>query len=323
MTDAEHLGHGISAIPLPLPFKSPAFVNAYVIEGGTGLTLIDCGVDWEPGRRALATGFSDLGFKAKDVDTLIVSHLHPDHVGMAPRLVEETGCRLVMHETATARVSRYNDTEGLVERTRLLASLHGVPEELRAGLAELGPRPDWMPLMKPPDVTVADGEEISLDAGRRLEVIHTPGHEATHICLRDSRTGILFAGDHVLPRITPVIMYDEDVLDSLGDYLSSLGKLRDMEIGLTYPAHGSIVERGSQRVDQIILHHQRRLSGMEDVVKLGPATAWKVLRAAFRPHLSPLEQRLALRETVAHLEYLRLRDHLETFEEKGTLWYRR
>ncbi len=323
MSGAEHLGHGISTIRLPLPFRSPDTVNAYVLESGGGLTLIDCGVGSEEGMAALSSGFATLGLDMRAVDNLIVTHLHPDHVGLAPRLIEELGCRLVMHETAVGRLDRYNDTEGLIERTRRLADRHGVPRELRAALADLGPRPPWMPVMKPPDVTVTDGEMIPLGTRRNLEVIHTPGHESTHICLRDSLTGILFAGDHVLPRITPVIMYDEDAADTLGDYLASLDRLISMEIGLTYPAHGAIVERGTKRVEQIILHHDRRLSGMEDAVRLGPATAWKVLRASFRPHLSPLEQRLALRETVAHLEYLRLREHLRAFEEDGTLWYRK
>ncbi len=118
-------------------------------------------------------------------------------------------------------------------------------------------------------------------------------------------------------------MYDEENPDSLGDYLASLAKLKRMDVGLTYPAHGSIVERGAQRIDQIVLHHERRLSGMEDVVRLGPSTAWHVLEAVFRPNLGPLEQRLALRETVAHLEHLRLTERLTTFVEAGTVWYRR
>lgn len=319
---AAALGHGISVIPLPLPFDSPPAVNAYVIEGADGLTMIDCGVDWPEGRRALEIGFDMLGHELGAVHTLIVSHLHPDHVGMAPRLTAELGCRLMMHSRAAALVGRYNDTPGLAARTVHLADRHGIPAAERAPFVDLGGRPAWMPIIQPPDSLIEDGDRVTIDAGRHLEVFHTPGHEQAHICLRDSRTGIFFSGDHVLPRITPVIMYDELVEDALGDYLGSLRRLTGLRIGLTYPAHGVIVERGAARAEQILLHHDRRLAGMIEVLDRGPATAWMVMGAVYRPHLHPFEQRLALRETVSHLEHLRLGSRLTTFEEADVTWYR-
>ena len=316
------LGHGIHTIPAPLPFPSPRWVNAYVLERPDGLTMIDCGVDWEPGHEALVKGFSLLGLEARAVDTLIVSHLHPDHVGMAPRLVAEWGCRVVMHRRAATLYLRYNDTPQLERWLRELARRHGVPAELVDVVGSLGPRPPFMPPIGPPDAVVADGDRIDLGRGRFLEVLHTPGHEPSHICLRDSLTGILFSGDHVLPRITPVIMHDPESEDALGDYLESLQRLLELRIGLTLPAHGTIVERGSQRVEQIALHHDRRLTGMVDVVARGPSTSWRVMSEVFRPHLTPLEQRLALRETVAHLEHLRIHARLSSFEEDDVVWYR-
>jgi glyoxylase-like metal-dependent hydrolase (beta-lactamase superfamily II) len=310
-------------VPLPLPFPSPRWVNAYAIEGADGVVLIDCGVDWEAGHQALDEGLAAVGVDRSAVTTLVVSHLHPDHVGMAPRLVEELGCRLVMHRRAADLVDRYNDTPGLERRMRALAVRHGVPPADREAFGRVGPRPDYMPFVEPPDVVVEDGDEIHVDASRRLAVLHTPGHEPSHICLVDTRTGILFSGDHVLPRITPVIMYDEDEEDVLGDYLASLRRLVDLHVGLTYPAHGTIVERGTLRAEQILLHHDRRLAGMVEVVERGPTTAWHVMGEVYRPHLGPLEQRLALRETISHLEHLRLAGTLSAFDETGTWWYRR
>lgn len=322
MSDATRLGHGISVISLPLPFPSPKAVNCFVVEAETGLVLIDCGVDWEIGWRSVEEGLTSLGYRLSEVNTLIVSHLHPDHVGMAPRLIAETGCRFVMHKRAASLYRRYNDTPGFATRTQVLARQHGVPAALQGAFSDIGPRPDFMPAIGPPDVLVEDGSTIPLEDQRRLEVIYTPGHDPAHICLRDSLTGVVFSGDHVLGRITPVIMYDEDAVDPLGDYLDSLSKLIEIRIALTYPAHGSMIERGTQRCNQILLHHERRLSGMEDVVERGPVTAWTVMEAVFRPHLTPLEQRLALRETVAHLEHLRLTGRAVSFDSEGVTWYR-
>lgn len=322
LPDVTELGHGIGVVPVPLPIDSPPWVNAYVVRGDDRIVLIDCGMDWEVGARHLMEGLGALGCTPGDIDTLIVSHMHPDHVGMAPRMTREHGWKLLMHQRASSLYERYNDTPERARWTDAFVRRHGTPPALIGEVADIGPRPDWMPILDPPDIAVMDGDMIDL-GGRSLEVLHTPGHEQTHICLRDSRTGILFSGDHVLPRITPIIMFDEDAEDVLGDYLGSLERLISLEIGLTYPAHGWIVERGTARSEQIILHHDRRLEGMLDVVRRGPTTAWTVMVESYRPNLPPNHQRMALLETVSHLEHLRVGDRLRSFDEAGVLFYRR
>lgn len=318
--DPQRLGNGISMIPAPLPFKSPAWVNVYAIEADDGLLLIDCGTDWDPGRETVRNGLESLGLDESTVHTLVVSHLHPDHVGMSSRLVNELGCRFVMHERASRLVDRYNDTEGYAERLRLIGRTHGVPGHIIEAATRVE-RPDYMPVIERPDTTVVDGQEIDIGGGRRLEVIHTPGHEPAHICLRDSRTGILFSGDHVLPRISPVIMYDLGLGDVLGDYLESLERLIAKDIGLTYPAHGTIIDHGDQRARQILLHHDRRLLDMAELVREADTSAWEVMLRSFRPNLDALQSRLAFLETVSHLEHLRLTGRIQDSERDGTIEY--
>lgn len=315
------LGHGVHIIPAPLPFRSPAWVNTYAVEAEGGLLLIDCGADWEHGRQALARGFATLGLEESSVHTLVVSHLHPDHVGMAGRLVHEVGCRFVMHQRASQLVDRYNDTPGYQSRLRAIARTHGVPESF-IETATTWDRPDYMPQIDPPDHTVEDGDHIQLGVGRYLEVIHTPGHEPAHICLRDSMSGVFFSGDHVLPRISPVIMYDQGLGDVLGDYLDSLARLVTLDIGLTFPAHGTIIEHGDQRARQILLHHDRRLLDMAELVREENTNAWEVMVRSFRPNLDPLQARLAFLETVSHLEHLRLKGRIREEEREGRIIYR-
>ena len=320
---ARALGQGISQITLPLPFTAPRTVNAYLIESTDGLALIDCGVDSTEGRTALLDGLAELGYDPVSIDTLIVSHLHPDHVGMAPRLAEEFGMRVVMHERAAKLIDRYNDTPGLQKRLEALAMRHGVPPANYDDFVNIGPRPDWMPFLSSPDITVDDGDVIRVGTNRPLEVIFTPGHEPAHICLRDSRTGSLFAGDHVLPRITPFVGYDEDFPDVLGEFLESLRKIEVLQLTTTYPAHGDVISHGSARAEQIFLHHQRRLAGMREVVAPLGSTAWQVMEQVFRPNLSAMDQRLALRETIAHLEHLQITGRLLHTNDPGTILYRR
>ena len=318
---AQPLDNGIHLIPVPLPYKSPPWVNVYAVESNGGLLLIDCGTDWEPGREAIRQGFSDLGLEESAVHTLVVSHLHPDHVGMSARLVNDWGCRFVMHERAAKLVDRYNDSPGYMNRLVKIGSVHGIPDSATNAATHVE-RPDYMPLLEPPDFLVGDGDTIDLGDGRSLHVVHTPGHEPAHICLRDSRTGILFSGDHILPRISPVIMYDLDLGDVLGDYLGSLQRLIAMDLGVTYPAHGTLIDQGGERARQILLHHDRRLLDMAELVRSEDTTAWNVMLKSFRPNLDPLQSRLAFLETISHLEHLRLTGRIRDEERDGKVIYR-
>jgi glyoxylase-like metal-dependent hydrolase (beta-lactamase superfamily II) len=227
-----------------------------------------------------------------------------------------------MHERAGRLYARYNDTAGYAARVAALGSRHGVTADAYPAFAEVGPRPLFMPLLDPPDQVVEDGDRIDLGT-RELQVVHTPGHEPAHICLLDPMSGAIFSGDHVLPRISPVIMYDDQYDDVLADYLGSLRRVLGLDIGLTYPAHGVPFERGASRVEQLLVHHDRRLADMLERVRLSPTTAWRVMQALFRPNLSPVDQRLALGETVAHLEHLRLGELIELEEREGVAVYRR
>ncbi len=315
------LGKGVYLIPLPLPFKSPPWVNTYVIESADGLLLLDCGTDWDQGRDALRDGFAALGLEESSVHTLVASHLHLDHVGMSKRLVDEWGCRFVMHEWATTLVNGYNDTAGFADRIIRIASFHGVPDEMVEAASRIV-RPDFMPVIDGPSDVVADGDTMDLGGGRTLDVIHTPGHEPAHICLQDSTTGALFSGDHVLPRISPVIMWTPEFDDTLGDYIHSLEKLLTRNIGITHPAHGTTIEHGDERIRQLLLHHDRRLLDMAELVREGETTAWQVMLESFRPNLDAMQSRLAFLETLAHLERLKLIGRIQVEERDGTVYYR-
>jgi glyoxylase-like metal-dependent hydrolase (beta-lactamase superfamily II) len=317
------LGHGAHIVPVPLPIPGLSWVNAYVLESDRGLILVDCGVAWEEGFEALIGGIGRLGLDAASVTDLVVTHLHVDHVALAPRLVRELGCRLVMHSSVLEELDDYNDPRHFVATGVELAARHGAPRHEVDELGRIEPRPDLFPVVEAPAATVEDGDRISLRADRYLEVVHTPGHQRAHICLRDSLTGVLFSGDHLLPRITPIVPWNGIDPDPLGDYLGSLHRVSQLGIGLTYPAHGWSIERGDVRANQITAHHRRRLDDIADLLSSSPMTGWEVMTRHFRPNLMLFERRLALSETVAHLEHLRLRGWLSGFEEDGIVWYRR
>ena len=321
---ATHLGDGIARIPIPIPFAGLDWVNAYTIAGDDGIVLLDCGVDSNDGHEALTNGLRSLGLDLRDVHTLVVSHLHPDHVGLAPRLLDEhPHMRFVMHERVDHALPIYNRPELWGPAFAEAAREHGAPREFwEFFLADI-PIPEWWRLVEPPHLTVADGDQIRVDDRRHLSVLYTPGHEIAHICLQDSATGVLFSGDHVLGRITPYVGWEDPDRDPdpLGNFIDSLVRIRDGGFGTTFPAHGAIIERGSARADQILLHHERRLGDtMHEIVE--PSTAWTVAGELFRPNLDVFHKRLALRETLAHLEYLRLDGKAARDPRADILFYR-
>jgi glyoxylase-like metal-dependent hydrolase (beta-lactamase superfamily II) len=321
-THAEDLGRGIGLIHLPLSFPGLRSTNAFTIEAGSGLTLVDCGVDDDQTRRALDHGLEQLGYAPAEVATVVATHMHPDHMGLAHRLVA-AGLSFVMHEAAATVLDRYNDWNINNRHVATLAVEHGAPEQFVTRLATAQPRPDWAGKAVMPTRLVGDGDRIPIGGSRYLEVVYTPGHDAAHICLIDSETGILFSGDHVLPRITPVVGYGLGVTDPLGVYLESLRRIEDMDIAMTYPAHGDMLDRGSLRARQIILHHERRLGAMTHAVRTDAKSAWELVGEIFRPHLDPFQEQMAFSETLAHLEYLRLRDELVRQQQSGVWYYAR
>jgi glyoxylase-like metal-dependent hydrolase (beta-lactamase superfamily II) len=194
------------------------------------------------------------------ITIVIGTHLYVDHMGMAGRLVARTGASFVLHEIAPMSLAEYNDWSIVVERQVDLAANNGAPPEVVTEMREVMPRPEWVSPGIALTHPVVDRDRIPIGGERTLEVLHTPSHEQAHLCLIDSRTGISFSGDHVLPRITPVVLRDS-LSDQLATCTESLRRIADLDIGLTYPAHGTVIERGSLRARQIILHHETRLPG--------------------------------------------------------------
>ena len=322
MDHIESLGFGIWRLTLPLPFTAPKSVNTYLFEGVDGLTMLDCGVDTDDGYRTILRGLEHIGATTADLHRLIGSHLHVDHVAIAKRLVEETGVEWVMHESTPSEVRWYNNWEGRRDRLSGIVAANGAPgdivERFQAGFSQ----PDWYSTAIDPTHPVVDGDRIPLGDDRHLEVLYTPGHQPNHITLIDSRSGLVFSGDHILPGISPFVPYDGDEHDHLGDYLDSIERIELLDPGVVLPAHGPAIERGRARARQIGLHHERRLGAITQELKWGPKTAWEVMEAVFRPNLNHLEQRLAIQETLAHLEYLHRRSTIERLFEDGTFWYR-
>ncbi len=319
------IGPGLSRIRLPLPFPGLPPMNVYCFEEDDGsLTLVECGMPWDESVALLRSGLESLGHPVSDVRRLVVTHGHIDHWGNLPQLRELADFELVMHRDYGFEMTRFGDLDEVAERMRHLYVANGVPPEDAVEMTSPPAGVDIRQFFPAEDIVperlVHDGDVLTL-AGRDLRVVWTPGHAVGHACLFDPERGELFSGDHVLPKISPYIGYDGRVEDPLGDFLASLRKVEALDAGTTFPAHGPTLESGRRRAKEIRVHHDVRLGACRQALRHGPVTARSVMETIFRPNLLMFEQRLAISETLAHLEHLVRSGLASRAEREGVVHY--
>jgi glyoxylase-like metal-dependent hydrolase (beta-lactamase superfamily II) len=156
-----------------------------------------------------------------------------------------------------------------------------------------------------------DGAEM-LEMGRRqLRVEWTPGHSPGHICLYESGDKLLFAGDHMLPDLSPNIgLHPQSTPDPLHEYLDGLQRMAAYEPRLILPAHGRPFTDAAGRVATLAAHHRRRLDQIVEIVST-EQRAWQVALELWGPRAHFYEKRLALQEGLAHLQALAVEGRLE------------
>lgn len=311
---------------MPLPFPGLDSVNAYLLADDEGATLVDCGMH-DPSEPDGGWPVIVAALEACDVDVasivrLVVTHTHIDHYGMAARVVGEAGCELWMHEDSHEDLDVYLDPAASTGRLAELLADHGVPT---AEVDELVAFEDWRPFVAgvvAPTHPCGGGEMFEA-RGRSWQVVPTPGHARSHICLFAPGDRLLISGDHLLPTVTPHIDFERDRGDPLGDFLTSLEKIEELDPALVLPGHGRPFEEGAERARVVARHHDRRLGSILQVIRREPRSANEIVDEIFGTELLNFDRRLALGEALAHLAYLRRRGEVERLETDGTFRYRK
>lgn len=328
---------GVFRIPLPLPHDGLRAVNVYALVDDVpagqdaGVVLVDSGWAIVEARQALEAALGALDFRVADVRRFLVTHVHRDHYGLAVAVRREFGntVSLGAGEKATIDVLADPHRPPLTRHTFQLARA-GADELLdwlreRAGDADHDPA-DWTA----PDDWLADGSDIDLPM-RTLRVVATPGHTRGHVVFIDTDADLLFAGDHVLPHITPSIGFEAVPGHlPLGDYMDSLLLVRELPDRRLLPAHGPVGPSVHARVDELLDHHGRRLDQACAAVGPDGATAFAVAhrltwtrREKSFDDLDRFNQMLAVTETVAHLDLLVAQARLRATEINGVCRYER
>ena len=311
---AEEVAPGIHRIPLPLPMDGLRAVNVYAVEDGDGLVLIDGGWALDVSRELLERSLADIGHALADVRRVLVTHVHRDHYTQAVALRREFGVEVSLG------IEEQGSMRDLMDgRTGMLATQ---PQRLRRlGAVALADQLDAIPVDLSETLAFYEDPDVWLEPGRveldtfTLDAVHTPGHTRGHLVFHAADRGLLFAGDHVLPHITPSIGFEPDRPPfPLRDYLGSLERVLALPDATLLPAHGPAGGSTHERARELLAHHEQRLADTHAALAMGAGLApevanilrWTSRGRAFE-ELHLFDQMLAVLETAAHLDVLVLR----------------
>ena len=322
------VAEGVHRIPLPLPNDGLRAVNVYAIADGAGLTLVDSGWALAVARERLETALAGIGHELGDVRRFLVTHIHRDHYTLALTVRRLFGSRVLLgageQPSLDLILSGGGPSMNPYHELLLRCGAGPVVERLRRLPRERAERSDW----EKPDAWLTGSDEIELP-GRTLRVIPTPGHTRGHVVFADLGHGLLFAGDHVLPHITPSIGFElARPRLPLGDYLGSLRLVRSLPDLRLLPAHGPVAASAHARIDELAAHHEQRLDASAGAIRRGAGTAYEAAgmltwtrRERQLDELDPFNQMLAVMETAAHLDVLVRRGRLRSSVDGGVVRY--
>jgi glyoxylase-like metal-dependent hydrolase (beta-lactamase superfamily II) len=314
MQSTSQISDSIFQVHVPIPFPLVS-VNCYLVREADGWTMIDTGLHHLPGFEAWEEAFRELGLQARDLRRIILTHAHPDHYGLAGHFQNLSGTPVYAldEEIRVVPIEWQRDgahTRALGQFFEKHGAPHAVVEQVAARTMEV------LQMLQPQPVLTAlhEGEAVCL-GGEAYRVVWTPGHADGHLLLRREADGVTFVGDQILANITPNIALWPG-LDSnpLRSYLASLDKLERLGVSVALPGHRAVIHDVPGRVREIREHHRVRLQACWDAAGDG-CTAYEVCLQVF-PRLQNVDDvRMALVETLAHLEYLAVEGRLERSEE--------
>jgi glyoxylase-like metal-dependent hydrolase (beta-lactamase superfamily II) len=316
---------GIRRLAIPTPF-AVGRVNVYLIEDEP-LTLVDAGPNSGTSFDELQRGLAGLGRSLEEIELVLVTHEHLDHLGLVSLVVAHSGAEVAALDVAADYLQRYPEV-ALAEDAFAGATMrqHGVPGDVVTALQTVsaafrawGARADVNRVLR-------DGDEIRL-RDRTLEVLFRPGHSPSDTVFLDRERRLLIAGDHLLKHISsnPLLTSPRDGSDErpqeLVLYLDSLRKTRELELELVLSGHGDPILDHRALIDQRFTGHERRANKIHRLICERPRTAYEIAQALWG-NIAVTQAYLTLSEVLGHTDLLlnasrvreREQDGVRTFE---------
>jgi glyoxylase-like metal-dependent hydrolase (beta-lactamase superfamily II) len=323
---------GIYQINLTLSGFNPDSVNVYLIRTENGFLSVDTGWDSPPSVKSMQDQMHEIGASFSDINQIVITHCHIDHLGMIPRIKNISNAKIYIHEKEIELIKvRFTGGDNFLPLTDGFLKTHGFPpEELVPPEIQL-PSPGNLTDLKP-EVLLRGGEEIK--AGQyTLKVINAPGHTPGHIVLYEPVKKFAISGDLLLPNIaTNAAFHVQHIENPMKKYLDTLRYLRKLDIQLVLPGHEHVYSNPAERIDKLLLRSQKKANEIFGAFSDGqPKTAYAISRMlAWNQdtrtnnwnNLTGWDKRLAVLQTIAYLEEIAYSEKLTRFSKDGKIYYR-
>jgi len=298
---------GIHRFAIPTPF-AVGRVNCYLIEDGP-LTLVDTGPNSGKALDELTARLAERGHSTADLELIVVTHQHIDHLGLVEILVEHSGAEVAALGAATHRLAAFEEDAELDDQFAVEIMLrNGIPEDVTVALRSVSRSfRSWgshVAVTRP----LEDGGALELNE-RRLEVLHRPGHSPSDTIFWDAERQILIAADHLLPNISsnPLLARPLDNSpkrpQALVTYIESLRKTREMPAEIVLPGHGEPITDHARLIDSRLAGHDRRKEKIYRLIAERPRNAYELAQALWG-NVAVTQAFLTLSEVIGHADLL-------------------
>ncbi|WCB94297.1 hypothetical protein DSM104299_03029 [Baekduia alba] len=316
---------GIHVLPVPTPF-AVGRVNCYLIDDDP-LTLVDTGPNSGTSLTVLEAALAEQGRRIEDLERIVLTHQHIDHIGLAKILADRSGAEVVALDVLAPWLANYGTEieadDAFAER---LMVRNGIPREIGIALRVVTASFRGWGSAVQVTRTVAEGDVLEF-ASRCWRVHRRPGHSPSDTVFHDEATGELMAGDHLIKHISsnPLISRPLDGTadpderpHALRDYLASLAQTRAMDLAVVYAGHGDVVEDHRTLIDERFAGHERRVRKIAGIVAEGPKSGFEIAQQMWG-NVAVTQAFLTLSEVLGHVDLLLERGEVAEVEDDGVV----
>jgi glyoxylase-like metal-dependent hydrolase (beta-lactamase superfamily II) len=298
----------IHCLPIPTPF-AVGRVNTYLIEDDP-LTLVDSGPNSGTSLTTLEAALAEHGRKVADLERIVVTHQHMDHIGLVKILADRSGAEVCALDLLAPWLADYSGGMEADDRfAETIMSRHGIPEDIRYALRAVSANFRAWGASATVTHDLREGDELAF-ADRTWRVWHRPGHSPSDTVFHDEASGLLVGGDHLIKHISsnpliarPLTGEADERPKSLRIYLDSLAATREMEVTTVLAGHGEPIDDHAPLIDERFRLHERRAEKLYRLIAERPRTAYELAQAMWG-NVAVTQAYLTLSEVLGHTDLL-------------------
>jgi glyoxylase-like metal-dependent hydrolase (beta-lactamase superfamily II) len=315
----------IHCLPIPTPF-AVGRVNCYLIEDDP-LTLVDAGPNSGTSLTTLEAALAEHGRKVTDLERIVLTHQHIDHIGLAQILADRSGAEVCALDALAPWLASYGDNmEGDDRFAEAIMARHGIPEDISLALRAVSASFRAWGARATVTRELAPGSELGF-AGRTWQVHHRPGHSPSDTVFFDAASHELIGGDHLIAKISSNPLISRPLDGSTGErpqalriYLDSLAATREMEVVKVWAGHGDPVTDHVALIDERRRLHVRRAEKLHRLIAEQPRSAYELAQAMWG-NVAVTQAYLTLSEILGHTDLLMNDGRVREVEAEGVVHF--